>query len=83
MSANRKAIRLRCLGRQCDFVTAKAVVKDAEAYQHLLDLAAQADEAEGIRQGVEDFKKGRTRSAREALDEFRRVCAQKSALKAG
>ena len=51
---------------------AEAVVQDADAYQRLLDLAAQADEAEGIRQGVEDVKKGRTRPAREALEEFRR-----------
>ena len=51
---------------------AEAVVQDADAYQRLLDLAAQADEAEGVRQGVEDFKKGRTRPAREALEEFRR-----------
>jgi prevent-host-death family protein len=38
---------------------AEAVVQDAEAYQKLLDIAAQADEAEGIRQGLEDVKKGR------------------------
>jgi prevent-host-death family protein len=51
---------------------AEAVVQDADAYQRLLDLAAQADEADGIRQGVEDVKKGRTGPAREALEEFRR-----------
>jgi|SRR5882762_9799861 len=51
---------------------AEAVVQDAEAYQRLLDIAAQADEKEGVRQGVEDFKKGRVRPAREALEEFRR-----------
>jgi len=50
---------------------AEAVVQDAEAYQHLLDIAAQADAAEGIRQGVEDAEKGRTRSAREVFDEIR------------
>ena len=49
-----------------------AVVQDAESYQHLLDLAALADEAEGIRQGVEDMVAGRTRPAFEALDAFRR-----------
>jgi prevent-host-death family protein len=52
---------------------AEAVVQDAEAYQRLLDIAAQADEAEGIRQGLEDVKKGRVLPAREALELFRRV----------
>jgi len=46
---------------------AEAVVQDAEAYQHLLDIAAQADAVEGIQQGLEDLKKGRVRPAREAL----------------
>jgi prevent-host-death family protein len=36
---------------------AEAVVQDAEAYQRLLDIAAQADASEGIRQGLEDVKK--------------------------
>jgi prevent-host-death family protein len=51
---------------------AEAVVQDAESYQRLLDIAARADENEGVRQGIEDFKKGRLRPAREALEEFRR-----------
>jgi prevent-host-death family protein len=50
---------------------AAAVVQDAEAYQRLLDLAAEASAAEGIRQGLEDVAHGRTREAREALDEMR------------
>jgi prevent-host-death family protein len=50
---------------------AAAVVQDAEAYQHLLDLAAEANAAEGIRQGLEDIANGRTRPAREVLDEIR------------
>ena len=49
---------------------AAAVVQDAEAYQHLLDLAAEANAAEGIRQGLEDLRNGRTRPAR--------VCSTKS-----
>ena len=49
---------------------AAAIVQDAEAYQRLLDVAAQADAAEGIRQGLEDVRKGRVRSAREFFDEF-------------
>jgi hypothetical protein len=48
-------------------------VQDAEAYQLLLDFAAQADAREGIRQGMEDLKKGRVRPARKALEMFRRT----------
>ena len=33
---------------------AAAVVQDAEAYQHLLDVAARSDSEEGIRQGLDD-----------------------------
>lgn len=50
---------------------AAAVVQDAEAYQHLLDLAAQADATEGVRQGLEDARNGRTRPARTVFDELR------------
>jgi hypothetical protein len=50
---------------------AEAVVQDAKAYQHLLDIAAQADAAEGIRQGLEDVEKVRTRRAREVFEEIR------------
>lgn len=51
---------------------AAAVVQDAEAYQRLLDLAAQADAMEGIRQGLDDIARGRTLSAKEAFDKVRR-----------
>jgi len=51
---------------------AAAVVQEAEAYQHLLDIAAQADASEGIRQGREDIAKGRVYPARDALKAFRR-----------
>lgn len=51
---------------------AAAVVQDAAAYQRLLDIAAQADALEGIRQGRDDVKMGRTHEAREALKAFRR-----------
>jgi hypothetical protein len=51
---------------------AEAVVQDAEAYQRLLDVAARVDASEGIRQGMEDVKKGCVRPAREALEMFRR-----------
>jgi PHD/YefM family antitoxin component YafN of YafNO toxin-antitoxin module len=49
---------------------AAAVVQDAGAYQRLLDIAARADAGEGIRQGREDAREGRTRSAREFFREF-------------
>jgi prevent-host-death family protein len=52
---------------------AEAVVQDAEAYQLLLDIVAQTDAREGIRQGMEDLKKGRVRPARKALEMFRRT----------
>jgi prevent-host-death family protein len=51
---------------------AAAIVQDAEAYQRLLDIAASADEKEGIRQGLDDVAHGRTRPAREIFEEFRR-----------
>lgn len=50
---------------------AEAVLQDAQAYQHLLDIAAQADATEAIRQGLEDVKKGRTRPARQVFEEIR------------
>src|ERR1700684_934234 len=51
---------------------AAAVVQDAAAYQRLLDIAARADAYEGIRQGLDDVARGRTRPARKAFDEIRR-----------
>jgi hypothetical protein len=50
---------------------AELVVQDAVSYQRLLDIAAQADPSEGIRQGLEDVTRGRTRPAREVFDEIR------------
>jgi prevent-host-death family protein len=49
---------------------AAAVVQDAEAYQHLLDIAAQADAEEGSRPGLENAKDGTHRPARQFFDEF-------------
>jgi prevent-host-death family protein len=51
---------------------AEAVVQDAEGYQQLLDIAARADVYEAIRQGLDDIAHGRTRPAREVLNELRR-----------
>lgn len=50
---------------------AEAIVQDAAAYQRLLDIAARADAREGIRQGMEDLKRGRYKPARQALEQFR------------
>ena len=49
---------------------AAAIVQDAEAYQRLLDIAARADAAEGIRQGLEDSEMGKVRPAREFFRDF-------------
>ena len=49
---------------------AAAVVQDAKAYQGLLDIAARADAKEGIRQGLEDAKRGKSRPVRQFFSEF-------------
>jgi hypothetical protein len=46
------------------------VVQTAEAYQQLLDLAARQNASEGIRQGLEDIRKGRSRPVREVFADF-------------
>ena len=46
------------------------VVQSAAGYQRLLDLAALQDENEGIRQGMEDARKGRSRPVEEFFAEF-------------
>jgi prevent-host-death family protein len=50
---------------------AAAVVQDAEAYQRLLDIAARADAAKGIRQGLDDLADRRGLPAREVFDALR------------
>ena len=50
---------------------AELVVQDAASYQRLLDIAAQADAREGIRQGMEDISRGRTRPSRRVFDDLR------------
>jgi prevent-host-death family protein len=50
---------------------AAAVIQDAEAYQRLLDLAAEASMAEGIKQGWDDATAGRTALASDVFDELR------------
>ena len=49
---------------------AAVVVQDAESYQRLLDLVEQAEAVEGIQRGLNDVKRGRTRSMRTAEEEL-------------
>ena len=49
---------------------AAAVLQDAEGYQRLLDIAAKADVLEGIRQGLEEAKRGKGRNIEEFFAEF-------------
>lgn len=49
---------------------AAAVVLDAEAYQHLLDIAAHINAGEGIRQGLEEARSGKVRPVRKFFTEF-------------
>ncbi|HEV3165996.1 MAG TPA: type II toxin-antitoxin system Phd/YefM family antitoxin [Isosphaeraceae bacterium] len=51
---------------------AELVVQDAAAYQKLLDLAEAARVLEGIRNGLEDVKAGRTQPLAAAFTEIRR-----------
>ena len=53
----------------------EAVVQSAAEYHRLLDIAASADVNEGIRQGLEDIREGRTRPAAEVFEEMRRKYA--------
>jgi PHD/YefM family antitoxin component YafN of YafNO toxin-antitoxin module len=49
----------------------EAVLLAPAEYQRLLDLAADADVSEAIRQSTEDEKAGRTQAAKEFFAEFR------------
>jgi prevent-host-death family protein len=55
---------------------AELVVQDAASYQKLLDLAEEARVVEGIRQGLEDMKAGRTIS----LDGFKEHVRKKHGI---
>lgn len=46
------------------------VVQTPESYQRLLDIAAGQSAYEGIRQGLEDVRKGRTRPAKAVFAAF-------------
>jgi prevent-host-death family protein len=49
---------------------AAAIVQDAAAYQRLLYIAAAADPREGVRQGLEQSRKGEGQPAREFFMKF-------------
>ena len=51
---------------------AEATVLSAIEYQRLMDIAADADEREGVRHGDADIAAGRTRPAEEVLAEMRK-----------
>ena len=50
----------------------EAIVQSAEAYQRLLDIAAEGSVQEAIRQGREDVAAGRTCPAEEVFNEMRK-----------
>jgi len=47
-----------------------AIVQDTESYQRLLDIAARGDASEGIRQGLQQAKRGLSRDVEEFFAEF-------------
>jgi len=49
---------------------AAAIVQDAEAYRRLLDIASRADVREGIRQGLEEARRGQGRDVEECFAGF-------------
>ena len=49
----------------------EAVLQDPAAYQRLLDLAAEADAHEGIRQALEQQSQGKGRPAADFFEEMR------------
>jgi prevent-host-death family protein len=53
----------------------EAIVQSASAYQRLLDIAAEADEREAIRQAREDIAAGHVYPARQVFDEMRKKYA--------
>ncbi len=64
LKKTKRAVVLTVNGR------AAAIVQDAASYQRLLDIAAQADAVEGIRQGLEEARQGKGRPARSFFAEF-------------
>jgi prevent-host-death family protein len=59
---------------------AAAVVQDVESYQRLLDIAAAADAREGIRQGLDQARKGLGQPARAFFKKFEAEIKRKYGL---
>ena len=76
--APEQEVRLNVLalatGRQKEDLVHEAVsqmlARDVETYRQLLDMAAEADALEGIRQGREDARLGRMMEAITFFEEF-------------
>ena len=64
LKSSKRAVILTAKGK------AAAVIQDAESYQRLLDIAARADAAEGIRQGLQEARQGKGRPANEFFAAF-------------
>jgi prevent-host-death family protein len=64
LKSNRRPIVLTVDGKP------EAVLQDPAEYLRLLDLAAQTDAHEGIRQGLEQLRQGQGRPANEFFDEM-------------
>ena len=66
--------QVRRTGRPITLIAAghpAAVLLSMDEHRRLLNLAARASAAEGIRQGLEDIEAGRVRPAKEAFDQLR------------
>lgn len=51
---------------------AEIVVQDAASYQQLLDRAERLETVAALREAIRDVDEGRTRPAKEALEDIRR-----------
>ncbi len=50
----------------------KFVVEDAANYERMLQLIDRLEAIEGIRRGLDDFERGNSQPAKEAMEEIRR-----------
>lgn len=51
---------------------AAVVVQDAASYQRMLEMLDRAEAIEGIRRGLDEVKRGKTRPIDKALEDLRR-----------
>lgn len=52
---------------------AEIVVQDAESYQRLLDVVEHASAVAGIKRGLADAKAGRTKPAKQFVEEIKKL----------